>query len=87
VPVLVDFYATWCGPCKRVAPVLDSAASKLQGKVRFLKVNVDKCHNVSDQYDIRSMPTALLFEKGGALVDRKIGLGPILRLLEDLEER
>jgi len=87
VLVLVDFYATWCGPCKRVAPVLDSSAQKLQGKVKFLKVNVDKCHGLSENYNIRSMPTALLFDKDGEIMDRKIGLGPILRLLEDLEER
>lgn len=85
IPVLVDFYATWCGPCKRVSPALESSAVKLQGKVKFLKVNVDKCQGLTDQYDIRSMPTALLFDTEGAIIDRKMGLGPILQLLEDLE--
>ncbi len=86
VPVFVDFYATWCGPCKRISPVLDDSATKLSGKVKFLKVNVDKHHKLSESYNVRSMPTALLFDPSGNIVDRKVGLGPITSMLESLEK-
>ncbi len=86
VPVVVDFYATWCGPCKRIAPALELAAAKLGGKVKFLKVNVDRLEALSNKYNIRSMPTALLFDSSGDVLDRKVGLGPITHLLRDLEE-
>lgn len=85
-PIVVDFYATWCGPCKKVSPYLDSAAAKLNGKVKFLKINVDKLHHLSNTYDIRSMPTALLVDSNGDILDRKVGLGPITHFLNDLEE-
>lgn len=84
--VLVDFYATWCGPCKRISPLLESTASKLSGKVKFLKVNVDKMGKISETYDIRSMPTALLFDSEGNVLQRKVGLGQIANLLQDLEK-
>jgi thioredoxin reductase (NADPH) len=86
IPVVVDFYATWCGPCKRISPALETAAAKLGGKVKFLKVNVDRLEALSNRYNIRSMPTALLFDPSGDELDRKVGLGPITHLLQDLEE-
>lgn len=85
--VLVDFYASWCGPCKKIAPLLHSFAEKSKGKVKVLKVNVDKLHALSDMYEIRSMPTAILFDASGEVVERKIGYGPIASLLENLEEK
>lgn len=85
--IVVDFYATWCGPCKRVAPYFDEAAERLAGKVKFLKVNVDQLHDLSDTYNIRSMPTALLVDGNGDVLDRKVGLGSITHFLQDLEKK
>ncbi len=85
VPVVVDFYATWCGPCKRIAPMLDQSANALSGKVKFLKVNVDALSQLSKEYGIRSMPTVLLFNEKGQVVETKIGTAQISDLLEQLE--
>src|SRR5690606_14289728 len=59
--VIVDFYATWCPPCKRLAPIFDSYARKLSGKIKFAKVNVDHFPDLTRNYDIQGMPTAILF--------------------------
>lgn len=83
-PVLVDFYAPWCGPCKRLAPFLDASAEELSGKVRILKVNVDKAKELSSRYQIRSMPTALLFDEEGEVKERKTGGDAILGMLDRL---
>ena len=73
VPVLVDFWATWCGPCKAIAPELEALAAETEGKLKVVKVDVDANNDLAAQYGIRSIPTLLLF-KGGALVDSPIGL-------------
>lgn len=65
-PVLVDFFAEWCGPCKAMAPALDALAAELKGKVKIVKVDVDQNPGVTGTYNIRAMPTLLLF-KGGSL--------------------
>lgn len=83
-PVIVDFYATWCGPCKRLAPLFESSASRLVGKVKFLKVNVDIVGDLSRSYRIKAMPTALLFDESGKVVERKTGTDEIADLLEYL---
>lgn len=71
-PVLVDFYADWCGPCKAAAPVLDELADEADGKYEVIKVNVDENQELSQQHGIMSIPTVMLF-KDGKEVDRQIG--------------
>ena len=85
LPLLVDFYATWCSPCTRVMSKLQSAAETLNGKVRILKVNIDKNSDLARTYQIRSLPTVLLFKKG-VVVERKIGENQISDLLSHLAD-
>ena len=72
VPVLVDFWAVWCGPCRAIAPHLEALAEELDGKVRVVKLNIDDNQQTPMSYQIRSIPTLLLF-KSGEVVDRMIG--------------
>ena len=73
-PVLVDFWAEWCGPCRAIAPVLDELSTELAGKVKIVKLNVDENPGIASQYGVRSIPTMILF-KGGEAADMKIGAG------------
>ncbi|MCP4204859.1 MAG: thioredoxin [bacterium] len=74
-PLLVDFWAEWCGPCRMVAPVLDELADELQGKVRIGKLNVDQNQELSMKFGVQSIPTFVLF-KGGEVADRMMGAMP-----------
>ena len=74
-PVVVDFWAVWCGPCRMIAPVVEELATEYAGKVQFAKLNVDENPNVSMKYGIRSIPTLLVF-KNGKPVDQIVGAVP-----------
>ena len=72
-PILVDFYADWCGPCKMQAPIVDEVAEELSNKVVVAKANTDNCYEICVRYGIASIPTLLLF-KGGELLEKSVGL-------------
>lgn len=75
VPVLVDFWATWCGPCQIMGPVIDTLAGEYEGRVRIMKLNVDENPQTPAQYGVRGIPTLIVF-KGGAEVQRIVGAQP-----------
>jgi thioredoxin 1 len=75
IPVLVDFWAEWCGPCKAIGPALEQIAAEYDGKARVFKVDVDAHQELASQYGVMSIPALLVF-KGGKVVDQMVGAGP-----------
>ena len=71
-PVLVDFYAEWCGPCKAMAPALEQVAGEMEGKLKVVKVDVDQSPSIAEKYQVRAMPTLMIF-KDGAVADQHVG--------------
>jgi thioredoxin 1 len=74
-PVLVDFWAEWCGPCKQLSPVIDELAKDLSGKVKVVKINIDEAPNAPTKYGVRGIPTLMIFN-GGQVVDTRVGGAP-----------
>ncbi len=80
-PVLVDFWAEWCGPCKALSPVIDQLSEELSGKVKIVKVNIDQAPNAPTKYGVRGIPTLMIF-KNGEIVDTRVGGMPKAQLAD-----
>ena len=85
LPVVVDFWAEWCGPCHVIAPILDELADEYDGRVKFVKLDTEENFDTAERYGIRSLPTLLVF-KGGEQVDQIMGAQPKANLRRSLEK-
>ncbi len=86
LPVLVDFGADWCGPCKMLEPIFESVSANYEGKVKFVKLNVDDNKNIAAQYGVRGIPVLIMFHKGQP-VDKKSGFMPETELTRFIESQ
>jgi thioredoxin 1 len=86
MPVVVDFWAEWCGPCKQLSPLVDELAAEMAGKVKVVKVNIDESPDAPTKYGVRGIPTLMIF-KGGELTDTKVGGMPKSQLSEWVESQ
>lgn len=84
IPVLIDFWAAWCGPCRMIAPIVEELAKTHEGKAKICKLDVDNNQKTAMQFGIRSIPTVLIF-KGGEVVDQIVGAVPKQQIVDRLE--
>ncbi|MDO5526402.1 MAG: thioredoxin [Prevotella sp.] len=85
LPLMIDFWATWCGPCRQMLPIVEELANEYDGKIVVGKCNVDEADDIAMQHGIRSIPT-ILFIKNGEVVDKSVGAVPKAKLVEKIEK-